>query len=59
LINDYLTKHNQASTGELLDNIIYNEMISNDLLEEVSEKDIFNFLETNYHFVDGGWQING
>jgi len=57
LIDKYLI-NTQASSGELLDNIIYKEMILNDLTEEINEKDIFAFLEKNYKFNNGEWYIN-
>lgn len=58
LISKYLIEYGSSSTGELLDNIIYKEMILNNLLEEVSEKEVFSFLEDNYIFDKGEWKIN-
>jgi 16S rRNA G966 N2-methylase RsmD len=59
LISEYLIEYKKSSTGELLDNIIYKEMIMNNLLEEINEKEIFIFLEKNYIFDNGEWKING
>lgn len=59
LISEYLIEYKKSSTGELLDNIIYKEMIMNNLLEEINEKEIFSFLEKNYIFDNGEWKRNG
>lgn len=58
LIFDYLVINKQSSTGELLDNIIYKEMILNKINEKMNEKDIIKFLEENFNFKNGEWTIN-
>ena len=57
LIYEYLLVNKQASTGELLDNIIYKEMILNHVIEKIDEKNIIKFLENNFNFKDGEWTI--
>jgi len=58
LIYQYLLIHKKTSTGELLDNIIYKEMILNKINEKINEKDIVKFLEERFNYENGEWIIN-
>lgn len=51
-------KNQTCSTGELLDNIIYKEMIINNITDTINEKDIISFLEKRFNFINGEWLLN-
>ena len=56
-VKEYLNKNQKASTGELLDNVIYYQIISSNLMYELNEKEIIKLLDANFNFVENLWEL--
>jgi adenine-specific DNA methylase len=57
-VKNYLRINSKASTGELLDNIIFYEIINKNYMYKIDEKRIIKFLDENFIFDNNMWYLN-